>query len=379
MLSPRASEENGFFGACVVQKSTGFILAGNHRFEAAKKNGAETVPAIWVDVDDATALRILLADNRTSDVATYDFEVLARILLEVQQAQGSAKGTGYDEAAVRRVMAQANVVVAARDAGPTEPQAQAVCQTGDIWVLGRHRLMIGDALVDAGTLMAGEQADLVFTDPPYNVDYEGYTEDRLKIEGDRMTAEQYCDFLASAFVAYRAIIKPTASLYVCHPAFWQRQFQDALDGAGFEMRCQIIWAKNTFAWGFGRYKFQHEPIFYAHVAGESDAWYGDKSQTTLWQVNKPSANREHPTAKPIELVERAIVNSSRQGDVVVDLFGGSGSTLIAAEGLGRQARLMEIDPAYGDVIIRRWAGSEGKATLGGQAFEEVARRRDKPV
>ncbi len=158
--------------------------------------------------------------------------------------------------------------------------------------------------------------------------------------------------------------------------------QDALEAAGFEIRCQIVWAKSHFGWGFGRYKFQHEPIFYCHVAGESDGWYGDKSQSTLWQENKPAANRLHPTMKPVELVERALTNSSRKGDVVVDLFGGSGSTLIACERMRRAARLMEIDPKYGDVIIRRWQDFSGKvAVLEGanRGFDDVASERLQPA
>jgi DNA modification methylase len=219
---------------------------------------------------------------------------------------------------------------------------------------------------------------LVFTDPPYNVDYEGYTEDKLKIKSDRMSDAEFKQFLGGAFRSYRAVVRPGASLYVCHSSSWQREFQDALEAAGFEVRCQVIWAKNTFAWGFGRYKFQHEPVFYAHVAGQSDAWYGDKSQSTLWQENKPAANRLHPTMKPVELIERALVNSSKGGDVVVDLFAGSGSTLIACERRGRKARLLEIDPKYADVIVRRYQEYTGKVALlegDNRTFDEVARDR----
>jgi DNA modification methylase len=155
----------------------------------------------------------------------------------------------------------------------------------------------------------------------------------------------------------------------------QRDFQDAIERAGFTVRCQIIWAKNTFAWGFGRYKFQHEPIYYCHVAGESDAWYGDKSQSTLWAEKKPSANREHPTMKPVELIERALRNSSKAGDLVVDLFGGSGSTLIACERRDRNARLMELDPKYADVIVQRWQEYTGKAATlegDGRTFTDLS-------
>ena len=193
-----------------------------------------------------------------------------------------------------------------------------------------------------------------------------------------MSDAEFKRFLKAAFRSCRSAVKPGASLYVCHSSSWQREFQNALEVAGFEVRCQVIWAKNTFAWGFGRYKFQHEPIFYGHLAGEKDHWYGDKTQSTLWEENKPAANREHPTAKPVALAERALVNSSRAGDLIVDLFGGSGSTLMACERLGRKSRLMEIDPLYADVIVRRWQAYTGKeATLesDGRAFDQIAEQR----
>ena len=193
-----------------------------------------------------------------------------------------------------------------------------------------------------------------------------------------MSEAAFRQFLEAAFRSYRSVVKPGASLYVCHPSSWQREFQNALETAGFAVRCQIIWGKNTFAWGFGRYKFQHEPIFYCHIAGQSDPWYGDKSQSTLWQEKKPAANRLHPTMKPVELVERALANSSKAGDTVLDLFGGSGSTMIACERRDRRCRLMELDPLYADVIIRRWQDFTGKpATLGesGPRFDEIAGER----
>jgi DNA modification methylase len=226
--------------------------------------------------------------------------------------------------------------------------------------------------------LCGGKADMVFTDPPYNVDYEGYTEDHLKIDGDRMSPEEFQKFLARAFAAFHPIAKAGASLYICHPSLWQREFQNALEAAGFEVRCQIIWAKNTFAWGFGRYKFQHEPIFYCHLAGKSDSWYGDKSQSTLWQERKPTANRLHPTMKPVELIDRALANSSKTGALVIDPFGGSGSTLIACHRKDRIAALMEIDPRYVDVICRRFMDFSGTPAIlesTGQTFDEVAQER----
>ena len=269
------------------------------------------------------------------------------------------------------------------DAAP-EVTENPVSRPGDLWILGNHRVMCGDSIVltDVERLMAGAKADLVFTDPPYNVDYTGYTKEKLKIQSDKMTTEEFVDFLQGTFASYRVVIKPGASMYVCHPSSFQREFQNAIEAAGFAVRAQIIWAKNTFAWGFGRYKFQHEPIFYCHLDGESDAWYGDKTQSTLWQEKKPAANRLHPTMKPVELIERALRNSSKAGDLVVDLFGGSGSTMIACEKTGRSSALMELDPKYADVIVKRWQEFTGKQAVleeTGLSFEAEAAVRGRDL
>jgi DNA modification methylase len=290
---------------------------------------------------------------------------------------------GFEDEELIRLLASQDAVsgLTDEDAVPELPTT-AVCVPGDLWILGNHKLLVGDATdsADVATLIAGDTSDLVFVDPPYNVSYEGYTEDHLTIQGDRMTESQFKQFLEAAFRSCRAVAKPGASLYVCHSSSWQREFQNALESAGFEVRCQIIWAKNTFAWGFGRYKFQHEPLFYCHVADQKDSWYGDKSQSTLWQENKPAANRLHPTMKPVELIERALLNSSKAGDIVTDLFAGSGSALIACERRSRNTRLMEIDPRYADCIIQRYQEYTGKSARlerDGRTFEEIAAERRK--
>ena len=210
---------------------------------------------------------------------------------------------GLEDEELARLLAQQDAAEGLTD-GDAVPKLQEtpISVLGDLWLLGEHRLLCGDATVraDVERLIAGEAIDLILTDLPHNVDYEGYTEDRLKIRGDRMTAEQFQQFLREAFGSYRRIAKPGASMYACHSSPWQRQFQDAMESAGFEVRCQIIRAKNTFAWGFGRYKFRHEPIFYAHVGGQKDPWYGDKSQSTLWHEKKPAANRiADPLFQPV--------------------------------------------------------------------------------
>lgn len=366
----------------VLARSDGEVVDGHLRLKAAKKLDIVEVPVILCDEwtpAQVKAFRLMV--NRSVAWADWDEDLLSLELIDLKLLDFDLSLTGFDNGELANLLAGQDRVegLTDEDAVPELPETP-ISRLGDLWVLGNHRLCVGDA-ADADSvakLMAGGAADLVFTDPPYNVSYEGYTEDRLTIKGDRMSAEDFKQFLEAAFRSYRILVKPGASMYVCHSSSWQREFQNALESAGFEVRCQIIWAKNTFAWGFGRYKFQHEPMFYCHIAGEKDPWYGDKSQSTLWSEKKPAANRLHPTAKPVELVERALLNSSKAGDVVADLFGGSGSILIGCERRGRHARLMEIDPKYCDVIVRRWQEFTGQqATLEGHGgtFEHVNQER----
>jgi DNA modification methylase len=369
----------------VVVDNADVIIAGHVRWLAAMKLGLQEVPVHVADgLTPAQVRAYRLMDNRSHQQSSWNFDLLGPELLDLQNLGfGNLELTGFDPAEIDEFIAGASATV---NSGLTdeddvpELEETPISAPGDLWIVGDHRVLCGDATkgADVDRLTAGQAVDLIFTDPPYNVSYEGYTEDRLTIKGDRMTAEQFRQFLCDTFASYRRIAKPGASMYVCHSSSWQREFQNAIESAGFEVRCQIIWAKNTFAWGFGRYKFQHEPIFYAHLAGQKDPWYGDKAQSTLWQERKPAANRIHPTAKPVELIDRALVNSSKTGDIVADHFGGSGSTLIGCERRGRKARLMEIDPKYVDCIVRRWQEFTGKPAIldgDGRTFDEVVRER----
>jgi DNA modification methylase len=373
--------EFGFNNPILVDTKAG-IIAGHGRLLAARKLQLTEVPVIVLDhLTDAQKRAYVIADNQLALNAGWDEELLRVELAALQDEDFNLGLVGFEDDELARLLAaqEAAEGLTDEDAIPELPETP-ISMAGDLWILGPHKLLVGDTTLQADVqrLMAGDAADLVFTDPPYNVDYEGYTEERLKIKGDRMSDADFKQFLERAFRSYRTRVKPGASLYVCHSSSWQREFQNALETAGFEVRCQIIWAKNTFAWGFGRYKFQHEPMFYCHVAGEKDPWYGDKSQSTLWQEKKPAANRIHPTAKPVELVERALLNSSKSGDVVADLFGGSGSTLIGCERRGRHARLMEIDPKYADCIVRRYqdyTGKQARLDGDGQTFEEIELER----
>ena len=366
----------------VLARSDGEVVDGHLRLKAARKLGISEIPVILCDEwTDAQVKAFRLMVNRSVTWADWDEELLGLELLELKGLDFDLDLTGFDSKELDAYLARVDAVpgLTDEDAAPELPET-AVSRLADLWVLGRHRVLCGDATksVDIERLMAGEKADLVFTDPPYNVDYSGYTRDKLTIQGDCMSKAEFSHFLGATFNSYRKTIKPGASLYVCHASSVQRAFEEAIEAAGFEIRCQLIWAKNTFAWGFGRYKFQHEPIFYCHVAGQKDSWYGDRSQSTLWQEKKPAANRQHPTMKPVELIERALVNSSKAGDCVADFLGGSGSTLIACERRERSARLMEIDPRYADVIVRRWQEYTGRVAQldgDGRSFEGVRATR----
>ena len=357
------------------------VIAGHARLLAAHQLGMSEVPVIQLGhLSEAQRRALVIADNQLAINAGWSEEMLRVELQVLQETNFDLSLVGFDDEELARLLAAEEATGLTDEDDAPEIREVPNSVAGDLWNLGSHTLLVGDATneADVARLMNGAAADLVFTDLPYNVNYEGYTEDHLTIQGDRMSDAEFKQFLASAFQCYRRIVKPGASLYVCHASSWQREFQNAMEVAGFDVRCQIIWAKNTFAWGFGRYKFRHEPIFYAHVAGQSDAWYGDKSQSTLWEENKPSANRLHPTMKPVELIERALLNSSKAGDLVADFFGGSGSTLIACERRNRKARLMELDPRYADVICRRYRVYVGKPAIldgDGRSFDEIACER----
>jgi DNA modification methylase len=361
------------------------VIAGHARLLAGLQLSMPEVPVIVLGhLSESQRRALVIADNQLALNAGWSEEMLHLELKALQETDFDLNLVGLEDEELARLLASQDAAAGLTDEDAIPDVSEApLTMPSDLWRLGKdHKLLVGDATApaDVERLMAGDVADLVFIDPPYNCDYSGYTEERLTIQNDRMSDTEFKQFLEAVFRSCRTAIKPGASLYVCHSSSWQREFQNALEVAGFEVRCQIIWAKNTFAWGFGRYKFQHEPIFYCHVAGQSDAWYGDKSQSTLWQENKPTANRLHPTMKPVGLVERALVNSSKAGDICGDFCAGAGSTLIACERRGRKARLMEIDPRYAQVTIVRWQGYSGKSAVldgDGRSFEEVAQERRK--
>jgi DNA modification methylase len=253
---------------------------------------------------------------------------------------------------------------------------------GDVWQLGRHLLMCGDSTIkaDVHKLMGEDKAALVVTDPPYNVAVKSDSA-RLALDGrdqimnDNMSAEEFVGFLQAVFERYAEVMDPKAAIYVFHPFSYQREFEDAMNAASILVRTQCIWVKNAFTFGFAQYKYKHEPVFYAHLKGKVPAWYGDLKQTTVWKAGLPVEHPEpetiwevsrgdvtkyvHPTQKPLQLLAIPIGNSSKRGDIVLDLFGGSGSALMTCDQMERVCRLMELDPVFCDVIKKRYFEATG--------------------
>jgi DNA modification methylase len=357
----------------VLISPDGQILAGHGRVLAARKLGYSDCPVMVAEGWTETQKRAyILADNRIAENAGWDEEML-RIELQALQSLGfDLDITGFDADALAELLAgdePDNEGQTDEDAVP-EVNETPISRPGDLWVMGPHRLLCGDATEAASyeALLQGEQGesvDMVFTDPPYNVNYANSASDKLSgkdraILNDNLGSGFY-DFLLAALT--QMVTHCKGGIYVAMSSSELDVLQAAFRDAGGKWSTFIIWAKNTFTLGRADYQRQYEPILYGWREGASRHWCGDRDQGDVWQIKKPHKNDLHPTMKPVELVERAIRNSSRPGDAVLDCFGGSGTTLIAAEKSGRVARLMELDPKYVDVIVRRWEDFTGKKAI----------------
>ena len=358
----------------ILAGSDGIIVAGHGRLAAAQKLGLEIVPVVVLDHLTPTQRRALvIADNRIAENAGWD-DAMLRIELEALQLEGfDLDITGFDADALAELIAgdePDNEGQTDEDAVP-EVSDTPISRPGDVWIMGKHRLLCGDATIveDYDRLMQGDAADMVFTDPPYNVNYANSAKDKLRgkdraILNDNL-GDGFYDFLLAALTP--TVAHCSGGIYVAMSSSELDVLQAAFRAAGGKWSTFIIWAKNTFTLGRADYQRQYEPILYGWPEGATRHWCGDRDQGDVWAIKKPQKNDLHPTMKPVELVERAIRNSSRPGNVVLDPFGGSGTTLIAAEKAGRIARLIELDPKYVDVIVRRWEEFTGK-----QAIREVA-------
>ena len=374
--------EFGFVNPILVGDDN-VIIAGHGRLMAAQQLGLETVPVIVLrHLTEAQRRALVIADNKIAENAGWNEELLKLELAEIQELGFDLDVIGFSDEELDALLAVEDETGRVDDDQIPEPEEQVISQAGDLWLLGEHRLLCGDATrrEDLEQLMDGELADMVFTDPPYNVDYGNSAKDKIRGKDRRILNDNLGDgFYAFLRAALGNLLEVTkGACYIAMSSSELDTLQQAFRDAGGKWSTFIIWAKNTFTLGRSDYQRQYEPILYGWREGNDHYWCGARDQGDVWFFNKPAKNDLHPTMKPVELVERAVRNSSKSRDIVLDPFGGSGSTLIACEKSGRRARLIELDPRYVDVIVRRWqeyTGNEAMLEGSDQSFSAVAAER----
>jgi DNA modification methylase len=368
----------------ILVDTDGTIIAGHGRVMAARKLGEQQVPVITLGhMTDAQRRAYVIADNQLAMNAGWDAEMLKVEIAELADADFDLSLLGFDDKVLAGLTAEETDGLTDDDAVP-EPPAIPATVLGDVWVLGNHRLMCGDSTsIDAvERLMAGERADMIFTDPPYGMSYGGgraagstkkgaIVKAHGMIINDDLQGDSLIALIRDAIATSTACMKDGGALYACFTWRTYAEFEAGLKSCGHKVKTCIVWDKKSIGLGNSNYRPQHEFIFYC-----GGQWYGDKSQSDVWYMSRGSTGEYvHPTQKPVELIVRALNNSSKSGDVVIDCFGGSGSTLIACEKNGRYSRLMELDPKYCDVIIKRWQDFTGQQAMlegDGRTFAEVA-------
>ncbi len=371
----------------IIAKSTGEICDGHLRYKAALRLGLDKVPVILADDLTETQLKAFrILANRSATWAEWDEDLLRLELEELEEADFDLALTGFDADELLEIMAGEETTTEGNtdeDAAPEVP-VNPVSKPGDVWIMGKHRLLCGDATDPASydTLLGNERVAMIFQDPPYNVDYANSPKDKLRgthrpILNDNL-GEGFQAFLLAALKP--ALQRCDGAIYIAMSSSELDTLQSAFRAAGGHWSTFIIWAKHTFTLGHADYQRQYEPILYGWREGANRYWCGDRDQGDVWEIKKPAKNALHPTQKPVEVPERAIRNSSRPGSLVLDCFGGSGSTLIACERTGRVCRVMELDPKYCDVIVRRWqdwTGQKAQRAADGLLFDELA--SDQPL
>ena len=370
--------EFGFTNPVLVDGNNG-IIAGHGRVLAARKLGLAEVPCIELSHLSETQKRAyIIADNKLALNAGWDEEMLALELGELSDLDFNLDLTGFDADEIANLLFEPDAEQQGDEDVVPEVEEKPVSNSGDLWQLGKHVLLCGDATDPAAvaTLMGNDRAHMAFTDPPYNVNYANSAKDKLRgthrpILNDNL-GDDFDSFLSAACT--QLLQHTSGAVYIAMSSSELDTLQQAFRKAGGKWSTFIIWAKNTFTLGRADYQRQYEPILYGWPEGAQRHWCGDRDQGDVWFINKPLKNDLHPTMKPVELVERAIRNSSRPGDLVLDLFGGSGTTLIAAEKTQRSARILELDPKYCDVIIRRWqdyTGEQATRAVDGRPFDDL--------
>ena len=376
--------EFGFVNPVLVGEND-VLIAGHGRLLAAQKLGLQQVPVIVLDhLSEAQRRALVLADNRIAENAGWDEELLALELTDLESDEFDLSLLGFNADELEELLNAVGDDKAGLTDEDAVPEAEdiPVSRSGDIWILGEHRLICGDSTSQEvmAALMDGQLADMVFTDPPYNVDYGNSAKDKMRGKDRRILNDNlgdgFYDFLHAALSNMLEVSK--GACYIAMSSSELDVLQKAFRDAGGKWSTFIIWAKNTFTLGRSDYQRQFEPILYGWREGSEHFWCGARNQGDVWFINKPVKNDLHPTMKPVELVERAIRNSSKSRDIVLDPFGGSGSTLIASEKSGRHARLIELDPKYVDVIVKRWQEYTGSAATlqeSGETFDQASAKR----
>ena len=353
--------EFGFINPVIIDRDYN-IIAGHGRVLAAKEEGIMEVPCVFVDyLTEAQKKAYILADNRMALDAGWDEELLR---IEIESLQGEdfdVSLTGFEEQELADLFAIEGDKAAKDDDFDLSAALEkaSFVERGDLWIVGRHRLLCGDATrtEDVERLMDGKKANLVVTDPPYGVSFK--SSDGLTIQNDSMKDEEFYIFLLTAFQCMAEHLENGGSAYVFHADTEGLNFRKAFIDAGFHLAGVCIWVKNSLVLGRSDYQWQHEPVLFGWKKGGKHSWYSDRRQTTIWNYDKPKRNKNHPTSKPLDLLGYPICNSSQENAIVLDTFGGSGSTLMACEQLNRICHMMELDEKYASVILRRYVEDTG--------------------
>jgi len=360
----RASlREFGFVSPAVIDSKYN-ILVGHGRVQAAREEGYKTVPCVFAEnLTDAQKRAYILADNQLALNAGWDEEMLSVELSDLKDESFDLSLLGFDEKDLEKLMAGPD------DAGAEDDdfdlsaalEKASFVEKGDLWTVGKHRLLCGDATSpeDVSRLMDGKTANLILTDPPYGVSFKA--SDGLTIENDSLKGNEFYKFLLSAFTNMAAHLEKGGAAYVFHADTEGLNFRKAFIDAGFHLAGVCIWVKNSLVLGRSDYQWQHEPILYGFLQNGKHPWYSDRKQTTIWNFNKPKRNKDHPTSKPLDLLSYPIKNSSQENAIVLDTFGGSGSTMMACEQMNRICYMAELDPKYASVILRRYVEDTGDA------------------
>jgi site-specific DNA-methyltransferase (adenine-specific) len=365
-------QEFGFTNPILIDGKNG-IIAGHGRVLAARKLNLTEVPCIELSgMTEVQKRAYIIADNKLALNSGWDNEMLALEMTDLTDAGFDLSLTGFsDEEVLALYPEELNPGLTDPDECPEPPDVPHTV-LGDVWVCGKHRLLCGDStsIDDVTKLMDGKLADQLITDPPYNVAYEGKTKDAMKIKNDSMSNDTFRQFLRDAFVAADTAMKQGAVFYIWHADSEGYNFRGACFDAGWKVRQCLIWKKQTMVMGRQDYHWKHEPCLYGWKDGAAHLWATDRKQTTILEFDRPQRNGEHPTMKPVALFEYQMLNNTKGSDIVLDLFGGSGTTMIAAEKNGRIGYLCELDPKYCDVIVKRWQSFTGLKATHAETGEE---------